>query len=108
MAYQQSGGYGAGGMDPSVSFFNPSRGDMIALLSETSGERFLPGLLEKVMKSEEGRRVLWERRRITTKSVDMAYLEGLQRGTFGRAYVDWLEWCRVGPDTRAQVSTRYL
>lgn len=77
---------------------------MIALLSETSGERFLPALLDKVMQSAEGRKLMIDRPRITTQSVDMEYLRSLKPGTFGEKYTQWLDWCRVGPDTRAQVS----
>ncbi|CAO1623039.1 unnamed protein product [Sympodiomycopsis kandeliae] len=86
-----------------ASLINPSRGDMIALLSETSGERFLPKILDDVMKSHEGRKMIIEKPRLTTKSIDMTYLRGLDDDTFGKRYTEWLDWCRVGPDTRAQV-----
>lgn len=56
-----------------------------------------------MLKGDEGRRLLWERPSLNTKTVDMAALQRMERGTTGRAYADWLEWCRVGPDTRAKV-----
>lgn len=80
---------------------------MIALLTETSGESRLPQLLESTIKTEEGRRLMKDRPRLTTKSVDMGYLETLGGATFGGEYRRWLDWCRVGPDTRAQVSSLY-
>lgn len=89
-----------------ASFYNPARGDMIALLSELSGEPMLPRLREQMLESAEGRRLLLERPAINTASVDMAYLRSLDENTFGKQYVRWLDWCNVGPDTRAKV--RYI
>lgn len=86
-----------------ASFYNPARGDMIALLSELSGEPMLPRLREQMLESAEGRRLLLERPAINTASVDMAYLRSLEENTFGKQYVRWLDWCHVGPDTRAKV-----
>jgi hypothetical protein len=57
-----------------------------------------------MLASSEGRRVLLQRPQIHTNSVDMAYLRGLQEGTFGKEYTRWLDWNNVGPDTRAEVS----
>jgi ubiquinone biosynthesis protein Coq4 len=87
-----------------ASFYNPARGDMIALLSELSGEPMLPKLRDMMALSQEGRALLLERPIINTKSVDMNYLEGLPESTFGKQYWNWLKWCNVGPDTRAKVS----
>lgn len=89
-----------------ASLVNPSRGDMIALLSETSGERHLPALLDEVMRCAEGRALMIDRPRITSQSVDMEHLRSLPPNTFGQRYTQWLDWCRVGPDTRAQVRRR--
>lgn len=87
-----------------ASFYNPARGDMIALLSELSGEPMLPKLRDMISGSQEGRELLIERPAINTKSVDMNYLESLPESTFGKQYWRWLKWCNVGPDTRAKVS----
>lgn len=88
-----------------ASLNNPARGDMIATLSETSGEAYLPSLRDGMAASAEGRAVLAERPRITSRSIEVGKLQGMGEGTFGREYAEWMEWCRVGPDTRAQVST---
>lgn len=86
-----------------ASLYNPARGDMIALLSELSGEPMLPRLRDMINSSHEGRTLMMERPAINTKSVDMAYLEGLPESSFGHHYWRWLRWCNVGPDTRAKV-----
>lgn len=86
-----------------ASLFNPARGDMIALLSELSGEPLLPKLREMMLKMPEGRTIMMQRLAINTQSVDMKYLEGLPENTFGKQYFNWLKWCNVGPDTRAKV-----
>lgn len=88
-----------------ASFYNPARGDMIALLGELSGEPMLPKLRQMMSSSHEGRSLLLERPIINTKSVDMAYLEKLDDSMFGKQYWRWLKWCNVGPDTRAKVSS---
>lgn len=78
--------------------------DMIATLSETSGGPFLPRLRDQMLSTDSGRRLLIEQPSINSKTIDMAYLRTLAPGTFGRKYVEWLDWCRVTPDTRAKVS----
>lgn len=87
-----------------ASFYNPARGDMIALLSELSGEPLLPKLRDMMHCSAEGRALLMERPTINTQSVNMDYLGSLDECTFGKQYWRWLKWCNVGPDTRAKVS----
>lgn len=86
-----------------ASFYNPARGDMIALLGELSGEPMLPKLREMMSSSHEGRSLLLQKPVINTTSVDMDYLESLDEATFGKQYWRWLRWCNVGPDTRAKV-----
>jgi ubiquinone biosynthesis protein COQ4 len=76
---------------------------MIATLSETTAGPFLVKLRDEMLKTESGRLLLKERPRITTKTIDMAALRAMPDGSFGRAYVDWLDWCKVTPDTRDPV-----
>lgn len=87
-----------------ASLHNPARGDMIALLSELSSEPLLQRLRHDMLASPEGRQLLLERPEINTKTVDMDRLRAMEERSFGRAYTQWMEWCRVGPDTRAPVS----
>jgi len=89
-----------------VSLLDPRRGDMVAALGETTAGSALPRLRDTMLASEEGRRILKQRPRINSSSVDMDKLAQLPVGTFGRAYITWLERCGVTPDTRTPV--RYI
>lgn len=53
-----------------------------------------------------GRRILRDRPRITSTSLNLPYLRSLPASTVGRTYVAWLDREGVSPDTRAQV--RYI
>lgn len=77
---------------------------MVAALGETTAGPALPRLRDAMLSSPEGRKILKVRPRINTTTVDMARLAQLPDGTFGRAYITWLERCGVTPDTRTPVS----
>jgi len=81
---------------------------MVAAFGELTAGPVLPRLRDKMLASEEGRAILKERPRINTQTVDMAALSNLPEGTFGRAYITWLERCGVTPDTRAPVRSSCL
>ena len=76
---------------------------MVAALGETTAGPVLPHLLDNMLASEEGRRILRERPRINTSTIDMTALARLPQNTFGHTYVAWLERCGVTPDTREPV-----
>ena len=78
--------------------------DMVAALGETTAGPVLPRLLDHLLGSAEGRRILKERPRINTSTIDMEALARLPENTFGHTYVTWLERCGVTPDTRDPVS----
>ncbi len=50
-----------------------------------------------------GRRILRERPRITSTSLDLPHLRSLPANSLGRAYVAWLDREKVSPDTRDPV-----
>src|SRR6266581_2814384 len=81
---------------------------MVAALGETTAGPVLPHLLDNMLASAEGRRILRERPRINTSTIDMAALARLPENTFGRAYVTWLERCGVTPDTREPVRPPHI
>ncbi|KIL59144.1 hypothetical protein M378DRAFT_85474 [Amanita muscaria Koide BX008] len=89
-----------------MSLADPKRGDMIAALAETTAGPSLPRLRDRMLKSSEGRRILRERPRINSSTIDMDKLAQYPEGTFGRSYITWLERCGVTPDTREPV--RYI
>lgn len=79
--------------------------DMIAALGETTAGSSLPRLRDAMLCSSEGRRILKDRPRVNSTTVNMDQLAQYSEGTFGRAYITWLERCGVTPDTREPVST---
>ena len=81
---------------------------MVAAFGELTAGPVLPNLRDKMLANEEGRSILKERPRINTKTVNMEALSKLPAGTFGHAYVAWLERCGVTPDTRAPVRSSRL
>jgi ubiquinone biosynthesis protein COQ4 len=78
--------------------------DMIAALAETTAGPSLPRLRDTMLESAEGRKILRERPRVNSSTINMNELAQHPEGTFGRAYVTWLERCGVTPDTREPVS----
>ncbi|KAK7756647.1 Ubiquinone biosynthesis protein [Diatrype stigma] len=90
-----------------LSFLDPRRGDLIAVVGETTASPyFLERLRRAMLSSPSGRRILRERPRITSTSLDLPYLRTLAPGTLGAVYAAWLDREGVTPDTRAAV--RYV
>lgn len=77
---------------------------MVAALGETTAGPVLPRLRDTMLSNPEGRRILRERPRINSESVDLERLGALPKNTFGYAYYHWLERCGVTPDSREPVS----
>jgi len=86
-----------------VSLLDPTRGDMIAILGEASGERALRHMHSLLLNSEEGRAILREKPRISSKTVDLKKLKSLPEGTVGKIYHNFLEKNEVTPDSRLPV-----
>lgn len=80
---------------------------MVAAVGDLTSGPVLPALRDQMLASPEGRRILKERPRINTQTVDMQKLASLPEGTLGRTYVTWLERCHVTPDTREPVSREH-
>jgi ubiquinone biosynthesis protein COQ4 len=59
-----------------------------------------------MLASPTGRRILRDRPRITSTSLNLPHLRSLPAGTVGRTYVAWLDREGVSPDTRSTV--RYI
>lgn len=74
-----------------VSLANPSRGDMIAVMGESTGTCSLKHIYGEMCKSEEGRAILKEKPRINSYTVDLYKLKSMQEGTLGKAYSNFLE-----------------
>lgn len=90
-----------------VSFFDPYRHDMIAALGEaTASPYFIERLHRAMLSSPTGRRILRDRPRITSASLNLPHLRTLPPNTVGGTYVAWLDREGVSPDTRDAV--RYI
>jgi ubiquinone biosynthesis protein COQ4 len=77
---------------------------MVAALGEATATPFFINKLRDTMLSDSaGRRILRERPRITSTTLDVEKLRLLPDNTLGREYVRWLEIEGVSPDTRAAV-----
>ena len=90
-----------------VSFLDPRRGDMIAAFGEATAQPFfIARLRDRMLRSPTGRRILRNRPRLTSTSLDIPRLRALPPTTLGHAYAAWLDREGVSPDTRAAV--RYI
>lgn len=74
-----------------ISLADPSRGDLIACLAETTSGNALVHCLNEMQKSSEGQRILKEKPRINTSTVDLSLLKDLPEGTLGKTYSNFLE-----------------
>lgn len=80
---------------------------MIAALGEaTATPYFIYRLRDAMLSSPNGRRILQDRPRISSKTISMERLRQLPDNSVGRAYAAWLDREGVGPDTRENV--RYI
>lgn len=86
-----------------MSLVDTRRGDMVAACGETTAGPILVKLRDIMLESPEGRRILKERPRINLQTLDLEKLRSLPENSFGRAYVGWLDACRVTPDSRDPV-----
>ncbi len=78
--------------------------DLIAAFAEvTSTPYFLPRLRDAMLASATGRRILRDRPRLSSTSLDLGRLRRLAPSTVGGAYAAWLDREGVSPDTRAAV-----
>lgn len=78
--------------------------DLIATLGEaTATPYFIYRLRDAMLSDPTGRRILRDRPRITSKTLDLQYLRTLPENSVGRAYATWLDREGVSPDTRDSV-----
>ncbi|CAG8548100.1 5498_t:CDS:2 [Acaulospora colombiana] len=60
-----------------------------------------------MLRDPVGRRILKERPIVSSKSIDIPYLETLPEGTFGKEYTKFLSNEKVTPDSRVKVQYIY-
>lgn len=78
--------------------------DLIAACGEATAQPyFINRLRDAMLRNLTGRRILRDRPRITSKSLNLEYLRSLPETSVGRNYVTWLDREGVTPDTRSSV-----
>ncbi|XP_065842324.1 ubiquinone biosynthesis protein COQ4 homolog, mitochondrial-like [Oscarella lobularis] len=86
-----------------MALYDPARSDMVAALGETTGESALFRMQRRMRESDEGRRILEEKPRISTKTIDLEKLRSLPESSLGHRYVTFLGANHISPDTRLPV-----
>ncbi|OWY42052.1 ubiquinone biosynthesis protein coq4, mitochondrial [Alternaria alternata] len=77
---------------------------LIASFGEATAQPyFIYKLRDRMLLNPTGRRILRDRPRLTSTSLDIPRLRNLPPNTLGYAYVAWLDREGVSPDTRAAV-----
>jgi ubiquinone biosynthesis protein COQ4 len=80
---------------------------MISAFGEaTATPYFIYRLRDAMLSDPTGRRILRDRPRMTSTTLNLEYLRTLPDNTVGRSYVGWLDREGVSPDTRPAV--RYI
>lgn len=86
------------------AYFHPERNEFIVGLGESTA---LPIVLEKLklqmLNDPVGRKILQEKPRMTSTSLDLDFLRSLPDNTIGKTYINWLDREGVSPDTRVPV-----
>lgn len=87
-----------------AALINPRRADLVATFGEMTARPCSAARLRNLMlQHPTGRRILREKPRITSRSLDIVRLRQLPAGTVGREYCEWLDREHVSPDTRLPV-----
>ncbi|XP_076807342.1 ubiquinone biosynthesis protein COQ4 homolog, mitochondrial-like isoform X2 [Clavelina lepadiformis] len=76
---------------------------MVAVCGETTASSALEHMKKKMENNATGTRILKEKPRISSSSVDLKVLRGLPPNTLGRQYVDMLNKYQITPDSRLPV-----
>ena len=93
---------------------NPSRGDLLTVLTQVSSFPNIDRLVAQMRATHEGRRLMAARPSINSRTIDLEALWALPDETFGKEWVRWLRANRVGPDGRCEarhmptLETRYV
>lgn len=86
------------------SYFHPERNEFIVALGESTAiTPVLKNLKYQMLSDPIGRKILKERPRITSTSLDLDYLRALPDNSIGKNYIKWLDREGVSPDTRVPV-----
>ncbi|KAA0187439.1 Ubiquinone biosynthesis protein mitochondrial [Fasciolopsis buskii] len=81
-------------------FSDPRRADLLSVFGELSGPVALRYMRQKMLEDPVGSRILREKPRIRTHTVDLNYLRQLPDNSFGKAYVTFMDHYHYSPDDR--------
>ena len=86
-----------------AALLDPRRHDMVAVLGETTGHSTLACLYTRMIEDSEGQRIIVDKPRINSSSINLDALANLPSDSLGRTYVNFLENNKVTPDSRLAV-----
>lgn len=86
-----------------AALLDPRRHDMVAVLGETTGNKALTRLYARMSDDSEGSRILVDKPRISSSTIDLDALRKLPADSLGRTYIRFLEDNKVTPDSRLPV-----
>jgi len=87
-----------------TAILNPSRGDMVATMGETTALRpILENIRDRMANDAVGTKILRDRPRINNSTIDRDYIQRLPSGTFGNEYAKFLDSLNTSPDARPVV-----
>lgn len=72
-----------------LALSRPTRGDMIAVLGETTGPFALERMRQRMMRSETGRYILEKKPQINSSTINFEELANLPLNTFGAHYLKY-------------------
>ena len=86
-----------------MGLYDPWRADMVAVNGEVTGGPALQSLRARMRAHPEGRRILEDRPRLSTRTVDFDHLRELPPDTVGRTYAIYNDVYHISPDSREEV-----
>lgn len=85
------------------AFLDPERHDMVATLSELTGQVALQSMYNTMKEDTDGQRILLDKPLVSKSSIDIDDLRNKGKHTFGYAYAMFLKRNGFDPDLRAEV-----
>ena len=86
-----------------TAIIDPYRHDLVADFGETTGDLALRWMHGKMLADKEGKRILDDKPRLRSDTIDYDRLKSLPENTFGYHYSKFYSDNKVSPDTRRQV-----
>lgn len=86
------------------AFFNPNRADLVAILGETTGQKSLEQLRNRMKMHATGKKILEAKPRISTSSINVQTLLQMKEDSLGYHYGHFLQEHGFNPDERPGVN----